>query len=363
MKRRAYNFSAGPSVLPEKVLEKARSELTSWHGCGMSVMEMSHREKEFVSIAKDAEARLRSLMRIPEEYHVLFLQGGASLQFSAIPMNILRDKSKMAYIETGTWSEKAIKAARQYGTVSVIASSKADAYTTAPDLSDLPLDDSFAYVHYTPNETIHGVRIFDIPDTKGIPLVADMSSMILSEPIDVTRFGLIYAGAQKNVGPAGVTIVIVRKDLCGASAPTTPDVLDYSKQAKDGSMINTPPCFAWYMAGLVFEWIETEGGIEVMHARARSRATTLYGAIDGSKFYRNPVKRAYRSLMNIPFVLKDQTLDEQFLVEAGASGLQTLAGHRSVGGMRASLYNAMPQSGVEALVEFMRAFEKEHETA
>jgi phosphoserine aminotransferase len=277
-------------------------------------------------------------------------------------MNLLRDKSRVAYIETGMWSEKAIKAAKQYGEVSIVASSKANNYTTAPDLTDLPLDDSYAYLHYTPNETIHGVRIFDIPGSLGIPLIADMSSMILSEPIDVSRFGLIYAGAQKNIGPAGVTIVIVRKDLCGGAMPTTPDVLDYAKQAADGSMLNTPPCFAWYMAGLVFEWIEAEGGVEAMHARAKERAATLYEAIDRSKLYQSPIALPNRSLMNIPFLLKDPTLDKQFLTEAEATGLLSLAGHRSVGGMRASLYNAMPQEGVETLVSFMRTFEENHPT-
>ncbi len=362
MTSRVYNFSAGPAVLPEEVLAKAKSELMDWHGSGMSVMEMSHRGEEFISIAKDAEARLRALHEIPDDYHVLFLQGGASLQFSAIPMNLLRGKKRMAYIETGAWSEKAIKAAKPYGEVSVVASSKADKYTTAPDLSDLPLDDSFAYLHYTPNETINGLRLFDIPDSKGVPLVADMSSMILSEPIDVSRFALIYAGSQKNIGPAGVTIVIVKKDFCGYATSTPPDVLDYAKQAKDGSMLNTPPCFSWYMAGLVFEWIENNGGVEAMHKRAKERAKVLYDAIDASGFYRNPVEKSCRSLMNVPFVLKDPSLDKKFLTEADAAGLKNLAGHRSVGGMRASLYNAMPHKGVEALVSFMRSFEQKYGT-
>ncbi len=355
---RVYNFNAGPAVLPEEVLSTVARDMLDWNASGMSVAEMSHRGDHFVEIAASAEKRLRALLAIPDTHHVLFLQGGASLQFSAIPMNLLRGATRSAYINTGAWSEKAIKAAGKYCTVDVVASGKENGFTSVPDLAHLKTTKEHGYLHYTSNETIHGVRIGGVPDTAR-PLVADMSSMILSEPIDVSRFGLIYAGAQKNIGPAGLTIVIVRKDLCGQVLPITPDVLDYAQQAKNDSMLNTPPTFAWYMAGLVFEWVQKQGGVAEMQKRAQARASLLYSVIDkGSGFYRNPVALADRSLMNVPFFLRDESLNETFLAEAEKHGFVGLEGHRSVGGMRASLYNAMPMQGVEKLVSFMNDFAK-----
>jgi phosphoserine aminotransferase len=354
---RVFNFSAGPAVLPEEVLQQAKEELLDWRGSGMSVLEMSHRGSEFVGIAERAEASLRELMRIPPNYKVLFLQGGASGQFAAVPLNLLRGRQKADYIETGHWSKKAIAEASKYCTVNVAASSAADRYTRIPPRESWRLDPEAAYVHYTPNETIAGVEFHWIPDTGTVPLVADMSSTILSRPIDVTRFGLIYAGAQKNIGPAGLTIVIVREDLLGGADPRTPSVLDYQVQAKDGSMYNTPPTFAWYIAGLVFEWLKKQGGLEAMARRNERKARKLYDCIDGSGgFYRNPVEPSCRSWMNIPFTLADPALDEAFLKGAKAAGLVQLKGHRSVGGMRASLYNAMPEAGVDALVDYMKTF-------
>ena len=357
---RVYNFSAGPAMLPEAVLERARAELLDWHGTGMSVMEMSHRGEEFVSIARQAEADLRRLMGVPDDYHVLFLQGGATSQFAMVPMNLLRGRGHADYLDTGLWSRKAIKEARRYCEVNVAASSEAEGYTTIPPRESWRLDPQAAYVHYTPNETIGGVEFHWIPDTGDVPLVADMSSTILSRPIDVSRFGLIYAGAQKNIGPAGLTVVIVRKDLVGETLPGTPTMLDYAAHAEAGSMLNTPPTFAWYLAGLVFRWILEQGGLEAMAERNRRKAEKLYAAIDASGFYRNPVDPACRSWMNVPFTLADPALDATFLEEAKAAGLVALKGHRSVGGMRASIYNAMPEEGVDRLVEFMRDFERRH---
>ncbi len=357
---RVYNFSAGPAMLPEAVLERARAELLDWHGTGMSVMEMSHRGEEFVSIARQAEADLRRLMGVPDDYHVLFLQGGATSQFAMVPMNLLRGRGRADYLDTGLWSRKAIKEARRYCEVNVAASSEAEGYTTIPPRESWRLDPQAAYVHYTPNETIGGVEFHWIPDTGDVPLVADMSSTILSRPIDVSRFGLIYAGAQKNIGPAGLTVVIVRKDLVGETLPGTPTMLDYAAHAEAGSMLNTPPTFAWYLAGLVFRWILEQGGLEAMAERNRRKAEKLYAAIDASGFYRNPVDPACRSWMNVPFTLADPALDATFLEEAKAAGLVALKGHRSVGGMRASIYNAMPEEGVDRLVEFMRDFERRH---
>ncbi len=357
---RVYNFSAGPAMLPEAVLERARAELLDWHGTGMSVMEMSHRGEEFVSIARQAEADLRRLMGVPDDYHVLFLQGGATSQFAMVPMNLLRGRGRADYLDTGLWSRKAIKEARRYCEVNVAASSEAEGYTTIPPRESWRLDPQAAYVHYTPNETIGGVEFHWIPDTGDVPLVADMSSTILSRPIDVSRFGLIYAGAQKNIGPAGLTVVIVRRDLVGETLPGTPTMLDYAAHAEAGSMLNTPPTFAWYLAGLVFRWILEQGGLEAMAERNRRKAEKLYAAIDASGFYRNPVDPACRSWMNVPFTLADPALDATFLEEAKAAGLVALKGHRSVGGMRASIYNAMPEEGVDRLVEFMRDFERRH---
>jgi len=355
-----YNFSAGPAVLPRDVLQQVQAELVDWHGSGMSVMEMSHRGKEFMGIAAEAEADLRELMGIPANYKVLFLQGGASSQFAMVPMNLLRGKASADYLNTGEWSKKAIKEAKKYGTVNVVASSEDRNYSYAPAQDSWHLDPNAAYVHYTPNETIGGVEIFWTPETGSVPLVADMSSTILSRPIDVSQFGVIYAGAQKNIGPAGLTIVIVRDDLIGETVPGTPTMFDYKIHADNDSMYNTPATFAMYTAGLVFKWLKARGGLVAMEKTNREKANLLYDALDATDFYASPVARDNRSLMNIPFTLKDAALDEAFLKDAKDRGLIQLKGHRSVGGMRASIYNAMPVEGVRALVDTMREFEKSH---
>ncbi len=355
---RVFNFSAGPAVLPREVLEQARAELNDWHGSGMSVMEMSHRGKEFIAIAGQAEADLRALLAIPANYKVLFLQGGASAQFAAVPMNLLRGKTKADYIHTGEWSKKAIGEAKKYCSVNLAANAESSKYTSIPPRAEWRLDAEAAYVHYTPNETIGGVEFHDIPDTRGVSLVADMSSTILSRPLDVARFGLIYAGAQKNIGPAGLTIVIVREDLLGQVSPGTPSVFDYKIAADNGSMYNTPPTYAWYIAGLVFAWLKQKGGLAAMAEINRRKAGRLYDYIDASGFFKNPVDRACRSWMNIPFMLPDVALDEAFLKGAKAAGLLQLKGHRSVGGMRASIYNAMPEAGVDALIAYMKEFHR-----
>ena len=356
---RIFNFSAGPAVLPLEVLERARAELTDWHGSGMSVMEMSHRGKEFLEIAAKAEADLRALMAIPANYKVLFLQGGASAQFAMVPMNLLRGKHKADYINTGEWSKKSIAEAKKYCSVNVAASSEADKFCSVPKRNTWKLDPDAAYVHYILNETIGGVEFQDIPDTGKVTLVADMSSTILSRPIDVARFGLIYAGAQKNIGPAGLTIVIARDDLLGQTVAGTPSMFDYKIHADNESMYNTPPTYAWYMAGLVFEWLQSRGGLKGMAEINRRKADKLYAAIDGSNgFYKNPVERSVRSWMNVPFTLKDAALDEPFLKGAKAVGLLQLKGHRSVGGMRASIYNAMPEAGIDALIQYMQDFQR-----
>ncbi|HSH70044.1 MAG TPA: 3-phosphoserine/phosphohydroxythreonine transaminase [Deferrisomatales bacterium] len=355
---RVYNFSAGPAVLPLEVLEQARDEMLDWRGSGMSVMEMSHRGKEFTAIAEQAEADLRELLAVPAEYRVLFLQGGASSQFAAIPMNLLRGKTKADYLNTGTWSKKAIAEAKRYCTVNVAASAEDRKFTYAPGQDALQLDPGAAYLHYTPNETIHGVEFDYVPDAGDVPLVADLSSAILSRPIDVNRYGLIYAGAQKNVGPAGLTLVIVRDDLLGQCLPATPTMFDYRTQAGDGSMYNTPPTYAWYLAGLVFQWLKKRGGLAAMAETNGRKAGKLYAAIDASGLYANPVTVANRSWMNVPFTLADAELDAPFLAQAKANGLVALKGHRSVGGMRASIYNSMPEAGVDALIAFMAEFER-----
>ena len=354
---RVFNFSAGPAVLPEEVLERARDEMLDWQGSGMSVMEMSHRGKEFMSIAAQAEADLRGLLGMPDGYKVLFLQGGASSQFAMVPMNLLRGVGKADYVNTGAWSKKAIAEAKRYGSVNVAASTEADRFSRAPGQDELKLDPGAAYVHYTPNETIGGVEFPYLPETGGVPLVADMSSTILSRPLDVSKFGLIYAGAQKNVGPAGLTLVIVREDLIGETLPGTPTMFDYKVQADNESMYNTPPTYTWYLAGLVFQWLKDKGGLAGMAEINERKAGKLYAAIDASDFYANPVEPACRSWMNVPFTLADPELDSVFLAEAKEAGLTALKGHRSVGGMRASIYNAMPEAGVEALVSFMADFE------
>jgi phosphoserine aminotransferase len=345
-------------VLPGEVLDLARAELNDWHGSGMSVMEMSHRGKEFLAIAGQAEADLRELLAIPANYKVLFLQGGASAQFAAVPMNLLRGKTKADYIHTGEWSKKAIGEAKKYCGVNVAANAESIKFTGIPARAEWRLDADAGYVHYTPNETIGGVEFHDIPDTRGVPLVADMSSTILSRPMDVSRFGLIYAGAQKNIGPAGLTIVIVRDDLLGQVLPGTPSVFDYKIAADNGSMYNTPPTYAWYIAGLVFAWLKQKGGLTAMAEINRRKAGRLYDYIDASGFYKNPVDRTCRSWMNIPFTLPDAALDEAFLKGAKTAGLLQLKGHRSVGGMRASIYNAMPEAGVDALIAYMKEFHR-----
>jgi len=358
---RVFNFSAGPGMLPQAVLEKAQQEFMDWNGTGMNVMEMSHRGKEFMSIAEKAEADLRALMAIPDNYKVLFLQGGASQQFTAIPMNLLKGHTRVDYFNTGQWSKKAIAEAKRYCDVHVVASSETQNFCTVPKKEDWQLKPNAAYVHYTTNETIGGVEFDDVPDTGDVPLVADMSSTILSRPIEVSKFGMIYAGAQKNIGPAGLTIVIIREDLVGDSMLGTPVTLDYQIQADNGSMYNTPPTYAIYLAGLVFQWLIEQGGLNAMAELNERKANKLYHAIDHSNgFYSNPVPIPYRSWMNVPFVLKNAALDAEFLAQAKQRGLTTLKGHRSVGGMRASIYNAMPEDGVDALVSFMHDFADKH---
>jgi phosphoserine aminotransferase len=345
-------------MLPTDVIEQAQSEMADWQGTGMSVMEMSHRGKEFMSIAEHAETTLREIMQIPSNYKVLFLQGGASSQFSAVPMNLLRGKNKADYLNTGIWSKKAIAEAGHYCEVNVACSAEAENFTAIPSPESWGLDKDAAYVHYTPNETIGGVEFHWIPDVGDVPLVADMSSTILSRPISVERYGVIYAGAQKNVGPAGLTLVIVRDDLMGEVIDCTPTMMNYMKQADAGSMLNTPPTYGWYLAGLVFDWIKARGGLSAMAEINERKALKLYNLIDASDFYSNPVRQDCRSWMNVPFILADDGLNEAFLSQAKEAGLVTLKGHRSVGGMRASIYNAMPEEGVDALVEFMREFER-----
>jgi phosphoserine aminotransferase len=357
---RVFNFSAGPAVLPEEVLHQARDELTDWGGSGMSVMEMSHRGKEFVGIAERAERDLRELLGIPESYRVLFLQGGASAQFAMVPMNLLRGAASADYINTGLWSQKAIGEGKRFCRVNVAASAEESAFTTIPRRDSWRLDPGAAYVHYTPNETIGGVEFHWLPAAGSVPLVADMSSTLLSRPLDVSRFGVIYAGAQKNIGPAGLTVVIVRDDLIGETVPATPTMFDYRVQADNQSMYNTPPTYAWYVAGLVFQWLKRRGGLAAMAQRNLRKAEKLYAAIDRSDFYANPVDPACRSRMNVPFTLARPDLDDVFLKQAKEAGLVSLRGHRSVGGMRASLYNAMPEEGVDALVSFMTEFERRH---
>ncbi|MBU0621925.1 MAG: 3-phosphoserine/phosphohydroxythreonine transaminase [Gammaproteobacteria bacterium] len=352
-----YNFSAGPAVLPHDVLVQAREELLDWHGTGMSVMEMSHRGKEFMGIAAQAEADLRELMAIPKNYKVLFLQGGAHLQFSMIPLNLLRGKLSADYVNTGEWSKKAMQEAKKFCYVNEVVSNADRKASYVPAIENWKLDKDAAYVHYTTNETIGGVEFSWIPDTGDVPLVADMSSNILSRPMDVWKFGLIYAGAQKNIGPAGLTLVIVRDDLLGHADPRLPTMLDYKIHADNDSMYNTPPTYGMYMAGLVFQWLKRNGGIGVMEQANIAKAELLYAAIDASNgFYQCPVARADRSRMNVPFRTADAALDAEFIKQAEARGLLQLKGHRLTGGMRASIYNAMPLAGVQALVDFMGEF-------
>ncbi|HEX3138482.1 MAG TPA: 3-phosphoserine/phosphohydroxythreonine transaminase [Rhizobacter sp.] len=353
---RVFNFSAGPAALPESVLRQAADEMLDWKGSGMSVMEMSHRGKEFISIHAQAEADLRELLAIPANYKVLFLQGGAIGQNAIVPMNLLRGKTSADYINTGEWAKKSIKEAKAFCKVNVAASSEDTKFTSVPKQSTWKLDPNAAYVHICSNETIGGVEYHWVPDTGAVPLVADMSSNILSRPVDVSKYGLIYAGAQKNIGPAGLTIVIVRDDLLGGALPTTPSAFDYTQQAEADSMLNTPPTYAIYIAGLVFQWIKAQGGLKAMEAHNRSKAAVLYDYLDSTSFYTSPIAKEDRSLMNVPFKLKNESLDAAFLKGAEARGMLQLKGHRVVGGMRASIYNAMPVEGVKALVAYMKEF-------
>ena len=357
---RVYNFSAGPAVLPVAVLQRAAAEMLEYGGTGQSVMEMSHRSKAFIDIHARAEADLRELLAIPKNYKVLFLQGGAAAQYALIPMNILGDKKSADYIYTGQWSKKAISEAKKFCTVNVAASSEDQNFSYAPKQAAWKLDPNAAYVHYTSNETIGGVEFQWTPDTGSVPLVVDASSHILSRPLDVAKYALVYAGAQKNIGPAGLTIVIVRDDLLGRAMPNTPEVFNYKVQAEADSMINTPPTYAVYIAGLVFEWLKKQGGMVAMEKLNIAKAKLIYDYLDQSEFYNSPVAMDDRSRMNVPFRLKNEALDDAFLKESKAVGMVELKGHRSVGGMRASIYNAMPITGVEALVSFMRDFEKKH---
>jgi phosphoserine aminotransferase len=360
MTRRVWNFSPGPAAIPEPVLQRAQQELLDWQGTGMSVMEMSHRGPEFMAFYAQTEANLRSLLGVPAHYKVLFLQGGAQGQNAIVPLNLLPAGGTADYVDTGHWATRSIAEARRYGTVNVAASSADRKYTYIPAQSGWQLTPGAAYVHVTTNETIGGLEYQWIPDTGSVPLVADMSSHLLSRPLDVGRFGVIYAGAQKNMGPAGVTLVLVRDDLLGPARPECPTVFDYGVQAKADSMANTPPTFAIYLAGLTIEWLIAQGGLPAMERVNIAKAALLYGEIERTGFYRNPVQREDRSRMNVPFHLPDARLDAPFLAGAKARGLMQLKGHKAVGGMRASIYNAMPLAGVQALCDYLRDFEREH---
>ncbi len=353
---RVFNFSAGPAMLPEEVMRQAQAEFLDWHGSGMSIMEVSHRGRQFSQVAEESEADLRELMKIPDNYKVMFLHGGATMQFSAIPLNLTRPGDTVDYFNTGAWSKKALNEAKRYANVNIVA----EHTTEIPDPDTWQLSDNAKYVHYTPNETIGGLQFHAIPDVGDVPLIADMSSCILSEPIDVSRFGMIYAGAQKNIGPSGIAIVIVREDLIGQARDDCPRLLDWQVQAEAGSMDNTPATFPWYMASLVFKWLKAQGGLEKIAEINRRKARKLYACIDASDFYHNPVRPQDRSIMNVPFTLADSRLDKVFLAEAEQAGLTNLKGHRLVGGMRASIYNAMPEAGVDALIEFMGEFERKY---
>jgi len=355
---RVHNFSAGPAALPLDVLEQAQAEMLDYRGTGMSVMEMSHRSKAFIEIAETARADFAELLEVPDDYDILFLQGGATLQFAMVPLNLLGEHTTADYLHTGAWSEKAIKEASRYCDVNVVASAEGSKFAHVPARSEWRLNPAAAYLHVCSNETIGGVQIHDFPETSAV-LVADMSSDILSRPVDISRFGLIYAGAQKNIGPAGLTVVVVRRDLLGHARPGTPAMLDYAVHADAESMSNTPPTYAWYLAGLVFKWLKQQGGIAAQAEVNQRKAAKLYATVDQSNFYSSPVAKADRSQMNVPFTLPDADLDADFLAGAEAQGLTNLKGHRSVGGMRASIYNAVPEAAVDALVKYMQTFEKE----
>ncbi|MDO3721929.1 3-phosphoserine/phosphohydroxythreonine transaminase [Marinobacter sp. chi1] len=356
---RAYNFCAGPATLPEAVLNQAREEMLDWRGTGMSVMEMSHRSDEFVQIAETAERDFRELAGVSDDYAVLFMQGGASSQFATIPLNLLPEGGSADYVNTGIWSKKAIAEAKRYGDVNVAASAETSGFSEIPDQASWQTRADAAYLHYTPNETIGGLEYDFIPDSGSVPLVADMSSTILSRPMDFSKFGLVYAGAQKNIGPSGLVVVAIRKDLLGKARSNTPTMMNYQVIADNGSMYNTPATYSWYLAGLVFQWLKAQGGVTAMAAVNERKAKKLYGFIDGNDFYANPIKPRFRSWMNVPFTLADESLNGEFLKGADARGLLNLKGHRSVGGMRASIYNAMPEAGVDALIDYMTEFAKE----
>jgi len=357
---RVYNFSPGPAVLPPQVMEHAQAEFLDWGGTGISVMEVSHRSPEFMDLAAQSEADLRKLLAISENYKVLFLQGGATLQFAAVPLNLATPDQVADYVVTGSWGNKAKTEASRFVQVNVAADAAASHYTTVPNPATWRVTDNAAYLHCTPNETIGGVEMHSIPEVSEAPVVADMSSTLLSRPVDVSRFGVIYAGAQKNIGQAGLTVVIVREDLIGHAVAQTPGVVDYRVMADTNSMWNTPATYPWYMASLVFKWLKEQGGLESMAQRNDAKSVKLYSAIDATDFYTNPVEFEYRSRMNIPFTLPDAALDSIFVKESKAAGLINLKGHRSVGGLRASIYNAMPEEGVDALVAFMADFEARH---
>ncbi|PXF31322.1 MFS transporter [Pokkaliibacter plantistimulans] len=358
---RAYNFCAGPAALPEEVLLQAREEMLDWHGKGLSVMEMSHRSDEFVGIAQEAESLLRELLSVPQDYKVLFLQGGANLQFSSVPLNLLGSHSSADYIDTGIWSNKAVKEAARYGKIDVIASTADQHYHRVPQQQELKFNKDAAYVHYCSNETIGGLEFDYVPVTEnGVPLVCDMSSTILSRPIDVAQYDMIYAGAQKNIGPAGLCLVIIKESLLDREVSSIPTMMSYRVAAENDSMYNTPPTFAWYLSGLVFQWLKRQGGVAAIGEVNARKASKLYAAIDESRLYANPIAVANRSWMNVPFTLADTGLEKAFLKEADAAGLLNLKGHRSVGGMRASIYNAVPEAAVDALIDFMHAFEKKY---
>ncbi|MBX2849600.1 MAG: 3-phosphoserine/phosphohydroxythreonine transaminase [Acidiferrobacterales bacterium] len=357
---RIFNFSAGPAALPETVLHQVQEEMLEWGGTGASVMEVSHRGKPFMETAAQAEKDLRDLMGIPDNYKVLFLQGGATSQFSAVPLNLMRDKTSADYAHTGHWGKKAIRDAKRFLDVNVVCDTSEESYKHVPAADLWQLDDNAAYLHITPNETIAGVEFSWLPDTN-VPIVADVSSTILSRPIDVSKFGIIYAGAQKNIGPAGITIVIVRDDLIGNFPEKAPRLMDYEVMASSDSMDNTPPTFAWYLAGKVFTWLKDLGGVEAMAELNRAKAEKLYAYIDASDgFYTNPVAVDSRSWMNVPFILHNADLDAEFLSQSHAAGLHALKGHRSVGGMRASIYNAMTIDGIDALIDFMQTFKTQN---
>ncbi|MDH2435768.1 3-phosphoserine/phosphohydroxythreonine transaminase [Pokkaliibacter sp. MBI-7] len=358
---RAYNFCAGPAALPEEVLLQAREEMLDWHGKGLSVMEMSHRSDEFVGIAQEAESLLRELLSVPHGYKVLFLQGGANLQFSSVPLNLLGSHSSADYIDTGIWSNKAVKEAARYAKIDVIANTADQHYHRVPQQQELKFNKDAAYVHYCSNETIGGLEFDYVPVTEnGVPLVCDMSSTILSRPIDVAQYDMIYAGAQKNIGPAGLCLVIIKESLLDREVSSIPTMMSYRVAAENDSMYNTPPTFAWYLSGLVFQWLKRQGGVTAIGEVNARKASKLYAAIDESRLYANPIAVANRSWMNVPFTLADAGLEKAFLKEADAAGLLNLKGHRSVGGMRASIYNAVPEAAVDALIDFMHAFEKKY---